>query len=56
MGGDGGSASVGAPFLGGGRETSSGGVVMSGELAVERGEFSKVGDSGMEMSVEMADK
>jgi hypothetical protein len=56
MGGDGGSVSTGAPFLGGGRAISSGGVDMSGELAVERGEFSKVGDSGIEMSVEMVDK
>jgi hypothetical protein len=56
LGGDGGSVSIGAPFLGGGRAITSGGVVMSGELAVERGEFPKTGDSGMEISVEMVER
>lgn len=55
-GGEGGSESPGVSFLGGGRDISSGGVEISGELAVERGEFSKVGDPGIEMSVEMTDK
>lgn len=57
MGGDGGSWM--GPFLGG-SSAVSGGVVMSGELAVEPGEFStflsKVGDSGTEMSVDIMDR
>lgn len=40
----------------GGSETSLGGVEMRGELAVDLGEFSKVGDSGIEMSVEMVER
>lgn len=34
----------------------SGGVVIMGELAVECGEFSKLGDSGIDRSVEMVDR
>lgn len=54
MGGDGGSLmATGVGVLSG---FISGGVVISGELAVEFGEFSNVGDSGTEMSVEMVDR
>lgn len=57
IGGDGGSLRVGAPLFEGGNDMSSGGVVTRGELAIEeRGESSNVGDSGMEISVEMADR
>jgi hypothetical protein len=56
LGGEGGSWMVGMLLLGGGRVTSSGGVLIRGELAVERGECSKVGDAGMEMSVLMVDR
>jgi len=55
MGGDGGSwisETVSAVE----RDLVSGGVVISGELAVEFGERSNVGDSGTDMSVEIADK
>lgn len=57
MGGDGGSWM--GPFLGG-SSAVSGGVVMRGELAVDTGEFSmflsKVGDSGMEISVDIMER
>lgn len=56
MGGDGGSARESGSLPGGGRATSLGGVVMRGELAVERGEFSKVGDSRRDRSVDMVDR
>jgi hypothetical protein len=53
MGGEGGSETE-RPFL------DSGGVVTSGELAVESGDssmvLSKVGDSRTDMSVEMVDR
>ena len=55
MGGDGGSLGM-VSLLTGGKETSEGGVEMSGELAVDLGEFSNVGDSGIEMSVDMAER
>jgi hypothetical protein len=56
IGGDGGSWET-ALTEGGGKETSSlGGVVISGELAVERGEFSKMGDSRTERSVDMVER
>lgn len=55
IGGEGGSCCSGAT-LAGGSESSSGGVEIRGELAVDCGEFSKVGDSGTEISVEMVDK
>lgn len=55
MGGDGGSLGR-ASLLAGGKETSSGGVEMSGELAVDLGEFSNVGDSGIDISVDIVDK
>lgn len=47
---------VGMSLLGGGRVTSSGGVLIIGELAVETGECSNEGDAGMEMSVEMVER
>lgn len=56
IGGDGGSLIVGAPLLEGGKEISSGGVVIRGELAMERGESPNVGDSGIDISVEIVDK
>ena len=63
MGGDGGSRGpCGAPSSTAARALASGGVVMSGELAVEPGEssaavcLSKVGDSSTETSVEMCER
>lgn len=52
MGGDGGS--FGAVVFG--KATSSGGVEMRGELAVDLGESTKEGDSGMDMSVDIVER
>lgn len=55
MGGDGGSLGMWS-LLAGGKEMSSEGVEMSGELAVDLGEFSNVGDSGIDMSVDIVER
>ncbi len=54
MGGDGGSLRT-VSLLAGGKAISSG-VEISGELAVDLGELSKVGDSGIEMSVDIVER
>lgn len=55
IGGDGGSLRV-VSLPAGGKETSSSGTERSGELAVDRGEFSNVGDSGIDMFVDMVER
>ncbi len=55
MGGEGGSWTSEADS-GVERDLVSGGVVMRGELAVELGEWSKVGDSRIDRSVDMAER
>lgn len=56
MGGEGGSFTASGSLPTGRRESSPGGVLIIGELAVDRGESSYMSESGMEMSVEMADR
>lgn len=55
MGGDGGSLGTVA-LLAGGKGTSSGGVEIRGELAVDLGESTKEGDSGTDMSVDIVER